>query len=148
MGSLLGPTISEFYMSHIENKIFKTIITKPKIYVCYVEEIFITTHSYDKISKLKQTVEKTQQTWPIKWNAVSSRQWSYRHCCMDALNFLYIADIYLGFSYYCFKYFVFYVGHEEFGDSRTKERFHRNTVNLYIYVIFITTHSYDEINKL
>ena len=25
------------------------------------------------------------QTWPIKWNAVSSRQWSYRYCCMDAL---------------------------------------------------------------
>ena len=38
----LGPTISEFYMSHIENIIFKTIITKPKIYVRYVD-IFITT---------------------------------------------------------------------------------------------------------
>ena len=25
------------------------------------------------------------QTWPIKWNAVSSRQRSYRYCCMDAL---------------------------------------------------------------
>ena len=25
------------------------------------------------------------QTWPIKWNAVSSRQQSYRYCCMDAL---------------------------------------------------------------
>ena len=24
------------------------------------------------------------QTWPIKWNAVSSRQRSYRYCCMDA----------------------------------------------------------------
>ena len=45
-------------MSHIENKIFKTIITKPKIYICYVDDIFIPTHSYDKISKLKQTVEK------------------------------------------------------------------------------------------
>ena len=26
------------------------------------------------------------QTWPIKWNAVSSRQRSYRYCCMDALR--------------------------------------------------------------
>ena len=26
------------------------------------------------------------QTWPIKWNAVSSRQLSYRYCCMDALH--------------------------------------------------------------
>ena len=25
------------------------------------------------------------QTWPIKWNAVSSRQRSYRYCYMDAL---------------------------------------------------------------
>ena len=25
------------------------------------------------------------QTWPIKWNAVSSRQRSYRYYCMDAL---------------------------------------------------------------
>ena len=24
------------------------------------------------------------QTWPIKWNAVSSRQRSCRYCCMDA----------------------------------------------------------------
>ena len=26
------------------------------------------------------------QTWPIKWNAVSSRQWLYRYCYMDALH--------------------------------------------------------------
>ena len=26
------------------------------------------------------------QTWPIKWNAVSSKQRSYRYCCMDALH--------------------------------------------------------------
>ena len=25
------------------------------------------------------------QTWPIKWSTVSSRQWSYRYCYMDAL---------------------------------------------------------------
>ena len=49
MGSPLDPTISEFYISHIENRVFTTIITKPKIYVCYVDNIFITTHSYDEI---------------------------------------------------------------------------------------------------
>ena len=53
MGSLLGPTIFEFYMYHIKNKIFKTIITKPKIYVRHVDNNFITTHSYNKINKLK-----------------------------------------------------------------------------------------------
>ena len=45
-------------MSHIESKIFKTIITKPKIYIRYVDDIFIATYSYDEISKLKQTLEK------------------------------------------------------------------------------------------
>ena len=26
---------------------------KPKIYICYVDDILIATHSYDKINKLK-----------------------------------------------------------------------------------------------
>ena len=58
MGWPLGPTISEFYMTHIENKIFKTTITKSKIYVRYVDDIFIATHTYDEINKLKKTLEK------------------------------------------------------------------------------------------
>ena len=58
MGSALDPTISEFYMSHIESKIFKTMITKSKIYVRYVDDIFIRKHSYDEINKLEQTLEK------------------------------------------------------------------------------------------
>ena len=58
MESPLGPTISEFFMSHIENKIFETIITKPKIYARYVDNIFIATRSYDEINKFKQTLEK------------------------------------------------------------------------------------------
>ena len=52
-------------------------------------------------------------------------------CCDE--NVIYIADIYLGFSY-SFKYFVFDVGHVEFGDGRTKGRPHRNTVDLYIFI--------------
>ena len=54
MGSPLGPTTSEFYMSHIENKILKTIITKPKIYVRNVDDIFIATHSNDNNFTNKQ----------------------------------------------------------------------------------------------
>ena len=52
-------------------------------------------------------------------------------CCNENV---YIVDVYLGFSYYCFKYFVFDVGHAEFGDGRTKRRPHQNAVNLYICV--------------
>ena len=53
MDSPFVPLSPEFYMSHIENKIFKTMITKPKIYVRYVDAIFIAAHSYDEINKLK-----------------------------------------------------------------------------------------------
>ena len=62
MGSPLRPTISEFYMSHIKNKMFKTITTNPKIFVFYVDDIFIATHSYDEINKLKQTLGKKTTT--------------------------------------------------------------------------------------
>ena len=58
MGSLLDPTIFEFYMSHIENKTFKSIIIKPIIFVRYVDDIFIETHFYNEINKLKQTLYK------------------------------------------------------------------------------------------
>ena len=63
MGSPLGPTISEFYLSYIENRISKTMITKPKIYDRIVDDIFIAIHSFDEINKLKQTLEKN-----FRWN--------------------------------------------------------------------------------
>ena len=57
MGSPLGPSISELCIFKIKNKIFNTI-KKPKIYVHYVDNIFIATQSYDEINKLKQTLKK------------------------------------------------------------------------------------------
>ena len=57
IGSPLGPSISKVYISHIENKIFNTI-KKPKLYVRYVDDIFIATQSHDEINKLKQILEK------------------------------------------------------------------------------------------
>ena len=49
---------SNFFLSQIEIKIFKTTITKPKINVHNVDIIFIATHSYDEINELKQILEK------------------------------------------------------------------------------------------
>ena len=57
MDSPLGPSISEFYISLVENKISNTI-KKPKIYARYVDDMFIATKSYDEIKTLKQTLEK------------------------------------------------------------------------------------------
>ena len=56
MGSHLRPSIFEFYISHIDNKIFNTI-KKPQIYICYVDDIFIAPQFHNEI-KLKQTLEK------------------------------------------------------------------------------------------
>ena len=58
MVSQLGPTIFEFYMSYIENKIVKTTISKPKIYIRYVDDIFIAAHSYKEINKFKPNSRK------------------------------------------------------------------------------------------
>ena len=57
MGSSLGSSISKFYVCHIENEIFKTM-KKHKIYVLYVDDIFIATQSYNKITKLKRPLQK------------------------------------------------------------------------------------------
>ena len=78
MGSPLGPTISEFYMSRIENKIFKTIITKSKIYVRYVDDIFIATHSDDEINKLKQILEKNSELNIATELNINKRKCTYR----------------------------------------------------------------------
>ena len=57
-----------------KTKIFKTIITKPKIYICYIDEIFIATPSYDKINKFNQTLEKNSVlnfTFELNINKIS-----------------------------------------------------------------------------
>ena len=59
MSSPLGLTISEFYISHIEDKIFNTIIKKQKKNKCsLLDDIFIATQSCDEIKKQNQTLEK------------------------------------------------------------------------------------------
>ena len=77
MGSPLGPTIFEFYMSQIENTIFKTTIIKSKIYLRYVDSIFIATYSYDEINKLKQTLEKnSDQNFTTKLKIINKKSLS------------------------------------------------------------------------
>ena len=55
MGFPLEPSISVFYISHVEKQLKKK--KKPKILVCYVDDSFIATLFYDEI-KLKPTFEK------------------------------------------------------------------------------------------
>ena len=86
MGLPLGPTISEFYMFHIENKIFKRIITKPKIYVRYVD-IFIATETYDEISKLKNKLSGKKKLRTINITTELNINTKYPFpCCTDWLH--------------------------------------------------------------
>ena len=56
MGSVLGPTYSNFYVSNLENKIF-TDTKKPHIYVHYVDDILILADNIKEIKKLPETFQ-------------------------------------------------------------------------------------------
>ena len=58
MGSPLEPTFANYYMGHLENKIFSNQELKPKIYVRYFDDIFLLDDSTDEINILKTTFEK------------------------------------------------------------------------------------------
>ena len=53
MGSPLGPTFANFYMGHIETKIFENTYQKPSIYARYVDDIFIQVDNEEEVKALK-----------------------------------------------------------------------------------------------
>ena len=55
MGSVLGPTFSDFYMSNLENKIFNDI-KKKHIYECYVDDILIIADNTEEDKTLKLVI--------------------------------------------------------------------------------------------
>lgn len=54
MGSPLGPTFANFYMGHLEQKVFKDHANKPSIYARYVDDIFLQLESLEQLNKLKE----------------------------------------------------------------------------------------------
>lgn len=58
MGSPLGPTFANYYMGHLENKVFNGTTCKPNIYVRYVDDIFIQVKTENQLIELKQLFEK------------------------------------------------------------------------------------------
>ena len=55
MGSALGPLFANFYMGHLEDKIFQ-LIDKPSIYLRYVDDILVLTEKVSDIENLKQVL--------------------------------------------------------------------------------------------
>ena len=56
--STLSDAIMHLLWEGLEFRICMNLYIKPKIYIRYADDIFIATHSDDKINKLKQTLEK------------------------------------------------------------------------------------------
>ena len=58
MGSPLGPTFANFYMGHLENKVFNEHLNKPIIYARYVDDIFLLVDDLQYIDNLKRSFEE------------------------------------------------------------------------------------------
>ena len=59
MGTPLGPTIANYYMSYLENSIFtNTPSMKPYIYCRYIDDIFLAINNVDQLFQLKQTFKE------------------------------------------------------------------------------------------
>ena len=56
MGSPLGPTFANFYMGHLEEKVFEQQ-NKPNIYARYVDDVFVQVESEQELIKLKSLFE-------------------------------------------------------------------------------------------
>ena len=95
MGSPLAPTLANFFLAHIENKLFgKQSDFHPKLYSRYVDDIFAVINNSDHCTKfldllnsqhnnIKFTVELPSDTIPfldveIRLNETGIDTWVYR----------------------------------------------------------------------
>lgn len=59
MGSALGPTFADYYMCHLENKVFDDQPhLKPDIYVRYVDDCFLVVDNIDMLERIKREFER------------------------------------------------------------------------------------------
>ena len=71
MGSPLGPTFANFYMSNLEQKILSDKDKKPHIYARYVDDIFVQIRDIDELKKLQNLFQENsvlQFTYEINVN--------------------------------------------------------------------------------
>lgn len=59
MGCVLGPTMANFYMGHLEEKVFHgNILHKPKLYDRWVDDIFVDSEDEATVLELKKKFEE------------------------------------------------------------------------------------------
>ena len=94
MGSPLGPSLANFFLGHIEEKIFKDLQNPPTVYLRYVDDIFAVFRSdtsfnpfFDLLNKqhpfLKFTFEEARGSFPflnveLEINGESVDTWVFR----------------------------------------------------------------------
>ena len=70
MGSPLGVTFANFYMTHVENQVLTELPDiKPLIYCRYVDDCFLVVDHTSKIPEIIQTFEQRSVLYisPTKW---------------------------------------------------------------------------------
>ena len=62
MGTPLGPTFANFYMSNLENKTFTAVPSiKPQVYCRYVDDILLVIDNFKQLEILKETFQQNSQ---------------------------------------------------------------------------------------
>jgi uncharacterized protein (DUF1778 family) len=57
MGSPLGPTLAEFYMCELENRVLSDSSIRPELYCRYVDDIFVVVRDEDHMTELRVALE-------------------------------------------------------------------------------------------
>ena len=85
-GSCLGPTFAEFYMCHLENKVFaEQPSLKPNLYVRYVDDIFVVIENLNTIDPLKQAFE-SQSVLSFTHEKEKHNQLSFLDCLITRFD--------------------------------------------------------------
>ena len=86
MGSALGPTFADFYMCHIENKIFSEHPElKPIIYVRYVDDCFLLLENMEQLERIKQKFE-AESVLKFTYEKEKSKSLSFLDCLVNRSN--------------------------------------------------------------
>ena len=86
MGSCLGPTFVEFYMCHLENKVFaEHSLLKLNLDARYVDDIFVVIEDANSIEQIKQAFE-SQSVLSFTHEEEKYKQLSFLDCLITRIE--------------------------------------------------------------
>lgn len=95
MGCCLGPTFSEFYMCHLENRVFEQYPNlKPKLYTRYVDDIFVVVDDIAKIDDVKKKFEE-ESVLKFTHEPEKDRKLAFLDCMVERFEQKYVTSVYV-----------------------------------------------------